>query len=130
VHLKSRNFASTNSLIPQVDRDADDTVKPNMNDELFEKIKKVISDDMAKMQAKMQAKVARAVATSCLSKMTCTRVSAQLEREMYQLTDDTSRAPDKTRAQEDNAESFHDECIPTANDSEEEDSLDGSEYDW
>jgi len=126
VHLKSRNFASTNSLIPQVDRDADDTVRPNMNDELFEKIKKVISDDMVKMQAK----VARAVATSCLSKMTCTRVSAQLEREMYQLTDDTSRAPKKTRAQEDNAESFHDECIPTENESEEEDSLDGSEYDW
>ena len=126
MHLKSRNFASTNSLIPQVDRDADDTVRPNMNDELFEKIKKVISDDMAKMQAK----VARAVATSCLSKMTCTRVSAQLEREMYQLTDDTSRAPKKTRAQEDNAESFHDECIPTENESEEEDSLDGSEYDW
>jgi len=97
-----------------------------MNDELFEKIKKVISDDMVKMQAK----VARAVATSCLSKMTCTRVSAQLEREMYQLTDDTSRAPKKTRAQEDNAESFHDECIPTENESEEEDSLDGSEYDW
>ena len=126
MHLKSRNFASTNSLIPQVDRDADDTVRPNMNDELFEKIKKVISDDMVKMQAK----VARAVATSCLSKMTCTRVSAQLEREMYQLTDDTSRAPKKTRAQEDNAESFHDECIPTENESEEEDSLDGSEYDW
>ena len=97
-----------------------------MNDELFEKIKKVISDDMVKMQAK----VARAVATSCLSKMTCTRVSAQLEREMYQLTDDTSRAPKKTRAQEDNAESFHDECIPTENGSEEEDSLDGSAYDW
>jgi len=74
--------------------------------------------------------LARAVATSCLSKMTCTRVSAQLEREMYQLTDDTSRAPKKTRAQEDNAESFHDECIPTENESEEEDSLDGSEYDW
>ena len=126
MHLKSRNFASTNSLIPQVDRDADDTVRPNMNDELFEKIKKVISDDMVKMQAK----VARAVATSCLSKMTCTRVSAQLEREMRQLTDDTSRAPKKTRAQEDNAESFHDECIPTENESEEEDSLDGSEYDW
>lgn len=126
MHLKSRNFASTNSLIPQVDRDADDTVRPNMNDELFEKIKKVISDDMVKMQAK----VARAVATSCLSKMTCTRVSAQLEREMYQLTDDTSRAPDKTRAQKDNAESFHDEFIPTENESEEEDSLDGSEYDW
>jgi len=126
VHLKSRNFASTNSLIPQVDRDADDTVRPNMNDELFEKIKKVISDDMAKMQAK----VARAVATSCLSKMTCTRVSAQLEREMRQLTDDTSRAPDETRAQEDNAENFHDGYIPTENESEEEDSLDGAEYFW
>jgi len=117
-------------LIPQVDRDADDTVRPNMNDELFEKIKKVISDDMAKMQAKMQAKVARAVATSCLSKMTCTRVSAQLEREMRQLTDDTSRAPDETRAQEDNAENFHDGYIPTENESEEEDSLDGAEYHW
>lgn len=97
-----------------------------MNDELFEKIKKVISDDMAKMQAKL----ARAVATSCLSKMTCTRVSAQLEREMRQLTDDTSRAPDETRAQEDNAENIHDGYIPTENESEEEDSLDGAEYNW
>jgi hypothetical protein len=90
------------------------------------RFKKVISDDMAKMQAK----VARTVATSSLSKMTCTRVSAQLERDMRQLTDVTSRAPDETRAQEDNAENFHDECIPTENKSEEEDSLDGAEYDW